>query len=108
MKIDNIVKNLAYEKRLRPRKNTKYNLNDPVQRKRWWIKKVTYLARVWFDRDIEYKLRVGLLNGDPSAKRLADALWKKKSDIEDIVKRKVDEYTESKESYRQKNRDRWE
>ena len=108
MKIDNIVKNLAYEKRLRPNKKPKYNLADPVQRKRWWIKKVCYLARVWFDREIEYKLRVGLIDGDPSAKRLADALWKKKSDIEDIVKRKVNEYTESKESYRQKNRNRWE
>ena len=72
------------------------------------IKKVTYLARVWFDRDIEYKLREGLLKGDPSAKRLADVLWKKKKDIEDIVERKVNEYTKSKESYRQKNRNRWE
>jgi hypothetical protein len=51
-------------------------------------------------------LREGLINGDPSAKRLADALWKKKSDIEAIVERKVNEYTKSKESYRQKLRDR--
>ena len=105
MKTDDVLKTFARDKRLK-KKSTKYNLADPVQRKRWWIKRVTYLARVWFDRDIEYRLREGLLRGDPSAKRLADALWKKKKDIEDIVERKVNEYTQSKESYRQKLRDR--
>ena len=105
MKVNDAIKNFARNKKLR-KKPTKYNLSDPVQRKRWWIKRVTYYARVWFDRDIEYKLREGLINGDPSAKRLADALWKKKSDIEAIVERKVNEYTQSKESYRQKLRDR--
>ena len=105
MKTDDVLKTFARDKRLK-KKFTKYNLADPVQRKRWWIKRVTYLARVWFDRDIEYRLREGLLRGDPSAKRLADALWKKKKDIEDIVERKVNEYTQSKESYRQKHRDR--
>ena len=105
MKINDAIKNFARNKKLR-KKPTKYNLSDPVQRKRWWIKRVTYLARVWFDRDVEYRLREGLINGDPSAKRLADALWKKKSDIEAIVERKVNEYTQSKESYRQKLRDR--
>ena len=105
MKINDAIKNFARNKKLR-KKPTKYNLSDPVQRKRWWIKRVTYLARVWFDRDVEYRLREGLINGDPSAKRLADALWKKKSDIEAIVERKVNEYTKSKESYRQKLRDR--
>ena len=105
MKIDNIIKDFTVSKRLKP-KTKRYNLADPVQRKRWWIKRVTYLARVWFDREIEYKLREGLINGDPSAKRLADALWKKKSDIEDIVTRKVNEYKQSKESYRQKLRHR--
>ena len=105
MKVNDAIKNFARNKKLR-KKPTKYNLSDPVQRKRWWIKRVTYLARVWFDRDVEYRLREGLINGDPSAKRLADALWKKKSDIEAIVERKVNEYTQSKESYRQKLRDR--
>ena len=105
MKVNDAIKSFARNKKLR-KKPTKYNLADPVQRKRWWIKKVTYLARVWFDRDVEYRLREGLINGDPSAKRLADALWKKKSDIEAIVERKVNEYTKSKESYRQKLRDR--
>ena len=105
MKIDNIVKDFTVSKRLKP-KTKRYNLADPVQRKRWWIKRVTYLARVWFDREIEYRLRVGLIDGDPSAKRLADALWKKKTDIENIVERKVNEYTESKENYRQKLRNR--
>jgi hypothetical protein len=105
MKINDAIKSFARNKKLR-KKPTKYNLADPVQRKRWWIKRVTYLARVWFDRDVEYRLREGLINGDPSAKRLADALWKKKSDIEAIVERKVNEYTKSKESYRQKLRDR--
>jgi hypothetical protein len=105
MKINDAIKSFARNKKLR-KKPTKYNLADPVQRKRWWIKRVTYLARVWFDRDVEYRLREGLINGDPSAKRLADALWKKKSDIEAIVERKVNEYTQSKESYRQKLRDR--
>ena len=107
MKTNEVLKSFARDKKLK-KKSTKYNLSDPVQRKRWWIKKVTYYARVWFDRDIEYRLREGLLRGDPSAKRLADALWKRKKDIEDIVERKVNEYTESKESYRQKNRNRWE
>lgn len=106
MKVDELVKGFVRDKRLKPNKKTKYNLADPVQRKRWWIKKVCYLARVWFDREIEYRLRVGLIDGDPSAKRLADALWKKKTDIENIVERKVNEYTESKESYRQKLRNR--
>lgn len=105
MKVNDAIKSFARNKKLR-KKPTKYNLSDPVQRKRWWIKRVTYLARVWFDRDVEYRLREGLINGDPSAKRLADALWKKKSDIEAIVERKVNEYTKSKESYRQKLRDR--
>ena len=105
MKVNDAIKSFARDKKLK-KKPTKYNLADPVQRKRWWIKKVTYLARVWFDRDVEYRLREGLINGDPSAKRLADALWKKKSDIEAIVERKVNEYTQSKESYRQKLRDR--
>ena len=105
MKVNDAIKSFARNKKLR-KKPTKYNLADPVQRKRWWIKRVTYLARVWFDRDVEYRLREGLINGDPSAKRLADALWKKKSDIEAIVERKVNEYTQSKESYRQKHRDR--
>jgi|TARA_Y100001937_G_scaffold42530_1_gene60227 hypothetical protein len=105
MKVNDAIKSFARNKKLR-KKPTKYNLADPVQRKRWWIKRVTYLARVWFDRDVEYRLREGLINGDPSAKRLADALWKKKSDIEAIVERKVNEYTKSKESYRQKLRDR--
>ena len=105
MKVNDVIKSFARNKKLR-KKPTKYNLSDPVQRKRWWIKRVTYLARVWFDRDVEYRLREGLINGDPSAKRLADALWKKKSDIEAIVERKVNEYTQSKESYRQKLRDR--
>ena len=105
MKINDAIKNFARNKKLR-KKPTKYNLSDPVQRKRWWIKRVTYLARVWFDRDVEYRLREGLINGDPSAKRLADALWKKKSDIEAIVERKVNEYTKSKESYRQRIRNR--
>mgnify|MGYP001380560539 FL=1 len=105
MKVNDAIKSFARNKKLR-KKPTKYNLADPVQRKRWWIKRVTYLARVWFDRDVEYRLREGLINGDPSAKRLADALWKKKSDIEAIVERKVNEYTQSKESYRQKLRDR--
>ncbi len=105
MKVNDAIKSFARNKKLR-KKPTKYNLSDPVQRKRWWIKRVTYLARVWFDRDVEYRLREGLINGDPSAKRLADALWKKKSDIEAIVERKVNEYTQSKESYRQKLRDR--
>jgi hypothetical protein len=105
MKVNDAIKSFARNKKLR-KKPTKYNLADPVQRKRWWIKRVTYLARVWFDRDVEYRLREGLINGDPSAKRLADALWKKKSDIETIVERKVNEYTQSKESYRQKLRDR--
>ena len=104
MKVNDAIKSFARNKKLR-KKPTKYNLADPVQRKRWWIKRVTYLARVWFDRDVEYRLREGLINGDPSAKRLADALWKKKSDIEAIVERKVNEYTKSKESYRQKLRD---
>ena len=107
MKTNEVLKSFARDKKLK-KKSTKYNLSDPVQRKRWWIKKVTYYARVWFDRDIEYRLREGLLRGDPAAKRLADALWKRKKDIEDIVERKVNEYTESKESYRQKNRNRWE
>ena len=107
MKANEVLKSFTRDKKLK-KKSTKYNLADPVQRKRWWIKKVTYYARVWFDRDIEYRLREGLLRGDPSAKRLADALWKRKKDIEDIVERKVNEYTESKESYRQKNRNRWE
>jgi len=79
MKVDELVKGFVRDKRLKPNKKIKYNLADPVQRKRWWIKKVCYLARVWFDREIEYKLRVGLIDGDPSAKRLADALWKKKN-----------------------------
>ena len=105
MKVNDAIKSFARNKKLR-KKPTKYNLADPVQRKRWWIKRVTYLARVWFDRDVEYRLREGLINGDPSAKRLADALWKKKSDIEAIVERKVNEYTKSKESYRQKLRNR--
>ena len=105
MKVNDAIKSFARNKKLR-KKPTKYNLADPVQRKRWWIKRVTYLARVWFDRDVEYRLREGLINGDPSAKRLADALWKKKSDIEAIVERKVNEYTQSKESYRQKLRNR--
>ena len=105
MRVNDAIKSFARNKKLR-KKPTKYNLSDPVQRKRWWIKRVTYLARVWFDRDVEYRLREGLINGDPSAKRLADALWKKKSDIEAIVERKVNEYTQSKESYRQKLRDR--
>ena len=104
MKVNDAIKSFARNKKLR-KKPTKYNLADPVQRKRWWIKRVTYLARVWFDRDVEYRLREGLINGDPSAKRLADALWKKKSDIE-AIERKVNEYTKSKESYRQKLRDR--
>ncbi len=76
MKVNDAIKSFARNKKLR-KKPTKYNLADPVQRKRWWIKRVTYLARVWFDRDVEYRLREGLINGDPSAKRLADALWKK-------------------------------
>ena len=105
MKVNDAIKSFARNKKLR-KKPTKYNLSDPVQRKRWWIKRVTYLARVWFDRDVEYRLREGLINGDPSAKRLADALWKKKSDIEAIVERKVNEYTKSKESYRQRIRNR--
>ena len=106
MKVNDLVKGFVRDKRLKPNRKQKYNLADPVQRKRWWIKKVCYLARVWFDREIEYKLRVGLIDGDPSAKRLADALWKKKTDIENIVERKVNEYTESKERYRQKLRNR--
>lgn len=106
MKVNDLVKGFVRDKRLKPNRKQKYNLADPVQRKRWWIKKVCYLARVWFDREIEYKLRVGLIDGDPSAKRLADALWKKKTDIENIVERKVNEYKQSKESYRQKLRDR--
>ena len=105
MKVNDAIKSFARNKKLR-KKPTKYNLSDPVQRKRWRIKRVTYLARVWFDRDVEYRLREGLINGDPSAKRLADALWKKKSDIEAIVERKVNEYTKSKESYRQRIRNR--
>lgn len=105
MKTNEVLKSFVRDKKLK-KKSTKYNLSDPVQRKRWWIKKVTYYARVWFDRDIEYRLREGLLRGDPAAKRLADALWKRKKDIEDIVERKVNEYTKSKESYRQKLRDR--
>ena len=105
MKVNDAIKSFARNKKLR-KKPTKYNLADPVQRKRWFIKKVTYLARVWFDRDVEYRLREGLLRGDPAAKRLADALWKRKKDIEDIVERKVNEYTKSKENYRQKLRDR--
>ena len=52
---------------------------------------------------------IELNNLEIEIKRLSSQLKKlraRKKDIEDIVERKVNEYTKSKESYRQKLRDR--
>ena len=83
-----------------------YNLNDPMQRKQWWVNKVIYLCSVMFDKDTAYALKEGLLANHPKAKQLANKIWDDKKRLDNLIKRRVDGYKSNKENFRQKHRDR--
>ena len=83
-----------------------YNLNDPMQRKQWWVNRVIYLCSVMYDKDTAYALKEGLHANHPRAKQLANKIWDDKKRLEDIIKGRVNDYKINKENSRQKHRDR--
>lgn len=83
-----------------------YNLNDPMQRKKWWVDKVVYFCSIIHDKDTAAAMRMGLQVGHPSAKRLANQVWDEKKRLDNLIKGRVDGYKSNKENFRQKHRDR--
>tara|TARA_Y100000022_G_scaffold110482_1_gene95445 strand:- start:1364 stop:1702 length:339 start_codon:yes stop_codon:yes gene_type:complete len=102
-----LARKLANEKKLKPQRR-KYNLRDPMQRKQAWIRSVCYFAYLEKGRDVANALRIELTKPyvQPSIKKIANEIWSRKKEFDNIIERKVNEYSQAKESYRQKSRDR--
>lgn len=102
-----LARKLANEKKLKP-KRRRYNLRDPMQRKQAWIRSVCYFAYLEKGRDVATALRIELTKPyvQPSIKKIANDIWSRKKEFDNIIQRRVNEYSQTKESYRQKSRDR--
>ena len=83
-----------------------YNLNDPMQRKKWWVDKVVYFCSIIHDKDTAQAMRMGLQVNHPRAKALANKVWEEKKRLDNLIKGRVDGYKSNKENFRQKHRDR--
>src|SRR5210317_564461 len=102
-----LSRKLSNEKKLRPPR-IKYNMRDPIQRKKAWIRSVCYFAYLEKGRDVATALRIELTKPyvQPSIKKIANEIWSRKKEFDNIIQRRVNEYSQTKETYRQKSRDR--
>ena len=102
-----LARKLATEKKLKPPRE-KFNMQDPMQRKKAWIKTVCYYCYLEKGRDVANALRIALTQPyvQPNIKKIANEIWSRKKQLENIIQRRVDEYTQTKERSRQKNRNR--
>ena len=102
-----LIRKLANEKKLKPQRRT-YNLRDPMQRKQAWIRSVCYFCYLEKGKEVANALHVELTKPyvQPSIKKIANDLWSRKKQFDNIIERKVNEYSQTKETYRQKSRDR--
>lgn len=103
-----LVRKFASDNKLRNRPKKNYNMSDPMQRKQWWIDKVCYFCYLKHDKETAQALRIELTKPyvHPTARAMAKELWSDKKRFDEIITRRTNEYTEAKESYRQKLRNR--
>ena len=85
-----LSRKLANEKRLRPPR-IKYNMRDPMQRKKAWVRSVCYFAYLEKGSDVANALRIELNKPyvQPSIKQIANEIWSRKKEFDNIIERKV-------------------
>ena len=103
-----LVPKLANEKKLRPPR-IKYNMRDPMQRKKAWINSVCYFCYLEKGRNVANALRIEMNKPyvQPSIKKIANDLWSRKKQFDNIIERKVnDDINKRTKQVRQNKRHR--
>ena len=103
-----LARKLAGEKKLRPPR-IKYNMRDPMQRKKAWIRSVCYFCYLEKGREVANALRIELTKPyvQPSIKQIANDLWSRKKQFDNIIERKVnDDINKRTKQVRQNKRHR--
>ncbi len=103
-----LARKLAGEKKLRPPR-IKYNMRDPMQRKQAWIRSVCYFCYLEKGREVANALRIELNKPyvQPSIKQIANDLWSRKKQFDNIIERKVnDDINKRTKQVRQNKRHR--
>jgi hypothetical protein len=87
-----LARKLANEKKLRPPR-IKYNMRDPMQRKKAWINSVCYFCYLEKGRNVANALRIEMNKPyvQPSIKKIANDLWSRKKQLEKLIERKVND-----------------
>ena len=87
-----LARKLANEKKLRPPR-IKYNMRDPMQRKKAWINSVCYFCYLEKGKEVANALHVELTKPyvQPSIKKIANDLWSRKKQFDNIIERKVND-----------------
>ena len=103
-----LARKLANEKKLRPLR-IKYNMRDPMQRKKAWINSVCYFCYLEKGRNVANALRIEMNKPyvQPSIKKIANDLWSRKKQLEKLIERKVnDDINKRTKQVRQNKRHR--
>ena len=103
-----LARKLAGEKKLKPPR-IKYNMKDPMQRKKAWINSVCYFCYLEKGRNVANALRIEMNKPyvQPSIKKIANDLWSRKKQLEKLIERKVnDDIKKRAKQVRQNKRNR--